>query len=403
MKILFIDVNCKNSSTGKIVYDLYTAINESGHEAAVCYGRGEKIKESNIFKFGIDAETYIHALLTRVVGYTGCYSPFSTFRLIRFIKKFKPDVVHIHELHAYFVNIKPLINYLKKNKIKTVMTLHCEFAYTGKCGHSVECEKWKTECGNCPHLHDYPSTLFFDHTKSMFRKKKKLFEGFEDLTVITPSGWFGDRASQSFLKAYEIKVVHNGVNTEIFRHRETKDDFDGKIIFHPTAFFSDLADDLKGGRFLIELAKRFVGENVKFVVAGTNQIEGELPDNIVLLGKITDQNELASWYSRADLTVMVSKKETFGMAVAESLCSGTPIVGFKAGGPESVAIPEFSEFVDYADLDALENIIRQKWLNFKEGIKISNIVEEAQKNYSLETFFDKHLKIYGLNVSVKDL
>ena len=107
MKILLIDVNCKNSSTGKILYDLYTGVNESGNEAAVCYGRGKKIKEHNIFKFGLDVETYIHALLTRITGFTGCFSPFSTIRLIRFIKKFKPDVVHIHELHAYFVNILP--------------------------------------------------------------------------------------------------------------------------------------------------------------------------------------------------------------------------------------------------------------------------------------------------------
>lgn len=129
-----IDVNCKNSSTGRIVYDLYSNINASGDVAAVCYGRGQKIDEPNIFKFGLDWETCLHAMLTRLTGFTGCFSFFSTRRLLNFIREFQPDVVHIHELHAYFVNIKLLISYLKKAEIRIVCTLHCEFMYTGNAG-----------------------------------------------------------------------------------------------------------------------------------------------------------------------------------------------------------------------------------------------------------------------------
>ena len=113
MKVLLIDVVCKYGSTGKIVYDLYNEINSRGDEAAICYGRGPKIKEKNIYKFGLDFETYLHALLTRFTGFTGCFSYFSTRRLIRFIKKFKPDVVHFHELHAYFLNVNRLLKFLK--------------------------------------------------------------------------------------------------------------------------------------------------------------------------------------------------------------------------------------------------------------------------------------------------
>ena len=109
MRVLLIDVNCKNSSTGKIVYDLYQGLVANGHDAAVCYGRGPLIEEDNIYKFGLDWETNIHAGLARITGLNGCFSPFSTKRLIAFMEKFKPDVVHIHELHAYFVNIAPVI------------------------------------------------------------------------------------------------------------------------------------------------------------------------------------------------------------------------------------------------------------------------------------------------------
>ena len=138
MRVLLLDVNCKYSSTGKIVYDLYTQLRRNGHEAAIGYGRGTLVREEYIYRFSPQWEVYIHALLTRITGYTGRYSPIATRRLIRIIKKFQPDVVHLNDMHGYFVNIIPLVEYLKKSKIKTVCTFPCEFMYTGTCGHSYE-------------------------------------------------------------------------------------------------------------------------------------------------------------------------------------------------------------------------------------------------------------------------
>ena len=133
------------------------------------------------------------------------------------IEDFKPDVVHIHELHAYFVNIKQLLDYLAEKKIKIVHTLHCEFSYTGKCGHSVECEKWKKECGECPHLRDYPTTLWFDHTKRMKKEKQDYFNKIDNLIIVTPSQWLAERTRMSFFKDRRIEVIHNGVDTNIFK------------------------------------------------------------------------------------------------------------------------------------------------------------------------------------------
>ena len=186
MKVLLIDVNCKYSSTGKIVYDLFRKLKVEGHEAAVCYGRGEVIREEGIYKFGLDWETRIHAGLARITGLNGYFSPISTKRLIRFIEKFQPDVIHIHELHAYFVNLKPLINYIKLKKIKVVWTFHCEYMYTGKCGHAYECLNFQKGCGDCPAVKDYPKSLFFDKTRKMLKDKKELL-GDLDFTIVTPS------------------------------------------------------------------------------------------------------------------------------------------------------------------------------------------------------------------------
>ncbi|MDD3382528.1 MAG: glycosyltransferase, partial [Bacilli bacterium] len=223
MKVLLIDVNCKRSSTGKIVYDLYQELNKNNIEASIAYGRGPKIKEKNIYKFGLDLETILHMIMTRITGLTGIYSVISTMRLIRYIKKFKPDVVHIHELHAYFVNLKPLINHLKKNNIKVIHTFHCEFMYTGKCGHAYECEKFKTLCFKCPRLKEYPKSFFLDFTKYMYKQKKKLYKDFDNLTIVTPSKWLLDRVKSSFLKDKKMLVINNGIDVNVFKPYETKD------------------------------------------------------------------------------------------------------------------------------------------------------------------------------------
>ena len=169
MRILYINVNCKHSSTGKITYDLYSQSKEAGHEAAVCYGRGPLVEEPDIYKFGLDWETRFHALMTRLTGVNGCWSFLSTKRLLRFMDEFKPDVAHLHEPHAYFMNLQPFYDYIKEHKIPLAYTFHCEYAYTGKCGYAYECERWKTGCGNCPQVREYPASFFFDFTKQIFR------------------------------------------------------------------------------------------------------------------------------------------------------------------------------------------------------------------------------------------
>lgn len=398
MKVLLIDVNCKNSSTGKIVYDIYTAVNEKGDEAAACYGRGEKIHEKNIFKFGMDIETYVHALLTRITGFTGCFSPFSTFRLIRFIKKFKPDVVHIHELHAYFVNIKPLINYLKKNKIKTVMTLHCEFAYTGKCGHSVECEKWQTECGDCPHLKDYPSTLFFDHTKFMFNEKKKLFEDFDNLTIVTPSKWLADRAQKSLLGNKTIRVIHNGIDTDVFSPKDTSGlrkkhniSDDEKVIL---AVAPNLMSDIKGGKHVLALADIMKEPNVRFILIGVDEEVKSPNDRVIILPRIYDKDLLAQYYSLSDVFVICSKRENFPTTCIEAQCCGATVCGFDTGGTrETILFETEHSCVQYGDIEGLVNVIQNRLSNLPKKSTIEGI---AIAEYRVEHMFNEYSKLYNM-------
>lgn len=356
-KILLINVNCKiSSSTGKIVYDLYQDIRADGREAAICYGRGSVVEGKNIYKFGIDMETIIHAGLARVTGYNGCFSPISTERLIKYIDNYKPDLIHIHELHAYFVNIKKLIEYIKIKGIPVIWTFHCEYMYTGKCGHAYECINFQQKCGNCSAVRDYPKSLWFDKTRQMLAMKKELLADW-DFTIVTPSQWLADRVKISFLKNKKIKVINNGIDTGIFRPVDASDlrkelgiPKENKVVL---AVAPDIMSERKGGGWILELAEKMKNENTTFVLVGQGTIPKTLPSNVMCVGVVYDPYILAYYYSMADAFVICSKRETYSMTCAEALCCGTPVIGFESGAPETVFFKPFATFVKYGALNSL--------------------------------------------------
>ena len=393
MRILLIDVNCKKGSTGKIVYDLYKTLRACGHEAAICYGRGLIVNEPEIFRFSSKLEVYLHALLTRITGLTGCFSPIATHRLIRFINRFNPDVVHIHELHAYFVNIVPVMNYLAKNKIKTIWTFHCEFMYTGKCGYSYECEKWKSQCGCCPKKREYPTSWFFDFTGKMQLGKIKSFMNFNNLTIVTPSKWLADRVKQSFLNKKEIVVIPNGIDTSVFKPYDTSaiklkhNVMDKNTIVHVTGMFED---ERKGGNYVIELAVRL--PEINFFIVGNKTEIPDLPRNVTAVGRTENQQELALYYSMADLFIITSELENFPTVCIEALCCGTPVVGFVGGGTSETAPNPYGVFVPYSDCDALEEAVKS-CIYGELDIK-KECAAYGNEKYSKEKMVQEYLKLY---------
>ena len=252
---------------------MYSNLRADGRTAAICYGRGKKIEEENIYKFGLDWETNIHAGLSRITGYNGYFSYFSTRRLIDYIEQFKPDLIHIHELHAYFVNIKPLIEYIKSRNIPVVWTFHCEYMYTGKCGYAYECRNFQDVCGKCPAIKDYPKSLWFDKTRQMLEMKMNLL-GNWNFTIVTPSQWLANRVKNSFLKDKEIRVIHNGIDTNVFHPVDAMDlkkelniRDSSKVVL---AVAPDIMSERKGGLWVLKLAEKMKNENVFFVLVGAN-------------------------------------------------------------------------------------------------------------------------------------
>ncbi len=397
MKVLQINNVYNFGSTGKITYDIHQGLLERGVDSVVYYGRRDRTQDFNVHKICSEIYAKANNALSRITGvmYGGCF--FSTNRLFSFIKREKPDVVHLQCLNGYFVNIYKLIEFLKKSEIPTILTLHAEFMYTANCGHALECENWKIGCRDCVKYKQITNSILLNRTGVSWKKMQQAFDGFSNLCVVSVSPWLLNRAKQSpFLKNKEHIVILNGIDTNIFKPYNTADlkkklnIENKKIIFHATPDFSIDPYHIKGGYYVIEVAKALLDERVCIIVAGKYDKSISYPSNMYMLGNIDNQVELAQLYSMADVTLLTSQRETFSMVCAESLCCGTPVVGFKAGAPELISLAKYSAFCEYGDINGLINNIRKLW---SMG-EIGELVEEANSIYNKDEMIERYLNLY---------
>ncbi|RGC45099.1 glycosyltransferase [Absiella sp. AM29-15] len=402
MKIIQINSVYNKGSTGKIVFDIHNDLLKNNIDSIICYGRGKKSNDENVIKVCSEVYSYIQHFISEFTGipYNGFF--FSTRKIINIIKKEKPDIVHIHCLNGYYVNIYKLIKWLKINRISTILTLHAEFMYTGGCGLALDCNKWLEArgCHNCIRFKQEFHSKFFDRTNFMWNQMIRAFEGFDKkkLIVSSVSPWLLHRAKQSYVfKDYRNVTVENGLDTNVFHayDSETIDSLknkhkirDEKVIFYVTPTFNIKPNHNKGANYVIELAKKMITEKVVFIVVGSYDKNIEVPPNITMLGNIFDQKLLAKYYSMADITLLTSKKETFSMVTAESLSCGTPVVGFKAGAPEMIAIKEYSCFVDYGNIDALYDAVIEMLSQNKKNFIIHKFAKKEMTKKYLELYHD---------------
>lgn len=363
MKIIQINNLYNVGSTGKITKCIHEYLLSQGHKSIVIYGRGTKVNGNQLYKVGNELYSKVNHFISNITGimYGSCL--LNTLIIMKTIKKEKPDVVHLQCINGYFVNIYKLLNFLGRNNIKTVITLHAEFMYTSNCGHALECDEWKTGCKKCEKFKEITESYFFNNTRISWKKMQKAYNTFSNnLKIVSVSNWLKARAMNSlFFNKAEHKVVLNGVDTNVFHYyddlyelKNKLDIMNKKVILHVTPSFDNNINNIKGGYYFLKLAEKYSNNNdIIFIVAGKYLDNIVIPKNVKLLGNILDQKYLAKLYSLADITILTSKRETFSMVVAESLCCGTPVVGFKAGAPETIAIKEFSEFVEFGNIEKL--------------------------------------------------
>lgn len=324
MRILFINEVCGHTSTGKICAELAEKYAADGHEVKIAFGRDnyapEKYRRFAV-RIGTDWDVRIHAIYTRLTDRHGLGSIRATRKFLNWAEEFNPDLVWLHNLHGYYINYEMLFAWLKRRpQMKVKWTLHDCWAFTGHCSHFtyVKCDKWKNGCHDCPQRRSYPASIV-DNSKKNYEQKKKAFSGINNLTILTPSEWLADRVRLSFLNEYIVKVEHNQVDSTVFK--PTSSDFrnryglENKIVILGVA---NVWNERKGLNDFIKLSQ-MLDERFAVVLVGLNnrQIRA-LSKRVIGISKTKDQIELAGIYTAADVLVVPSYEETFGMTVLEA-------------------------------------------------------------------------------------
>lgn len=339
MKVLQINSVCRvGGSTGRITTEIYHALEEQGHSCLIVHGRGIAPPEIRTLKIGSRINIGIHCALTRLTDRNGAYSRFVTKKLVRQIKQYNPDIIHLHNIHGYYINIEVLFNYLREADKPVIWTLHDCWAFTGHCSHFdfVGCDKWKYGCGKCPQKKEYPSSVLFDHSRINYLKKKKWFTSISNMTLVTPSKWLAEQVESSFLKQYPVKVIHNGIDLNVLK--PTPDTFrknhgltDKFIILGVASVWNER----KGLSDFIELSKRLDNSHQIVLVGLYPEQLKKIPSNILGIIGTSNIEELAGIYTAADVFINTSVEETMGLVTVEALACGTPAIVYDA-----TAVPE---------------------------------------------------------------
>lgn len=348
MKIFEINTVCGGGSTGRIAADLARMLEEKGDTCRIAFARGSAPEDVSAFRFGSKAEIAWHGMMTRITDRHGMYSSHATKDLIAEMVRYGPDLIHLHNVHGYYLNIKRLFEFLRTYGKPVLWTLHDCWTYTGHCSHytGVSCEKWKTQCETCPQKRNYPGSLLIDASRRNYKTKKALFCSVPDLTLVTPSNWLKNEVQCSFFgqpsRLYpagaRCEVIPNGLDLNVFRPREEKKEalfgaaVKGKKVVLGVA---NVWTEQKGFEDFIRLAS-MLGSDYQLVMAGVDETRKKrLPSNILAFSHTKNIDELAAFYSASDVYFNASIEETMGMTTGEAICCGTPVIVYR-----STAVPE---------------------------------------------------------------
>ena len=337
MKILMINVSCGSGSTGRICTDIASELDRKGHCVKIAYGRDDVPNQYKKYavKIGNDFSVYMHGLRARIFDEMGYGSIKATKEFMGWIEDFNPDIIHLHNIHGYYINIKILFEYLRKANKKVIWTLHDCWCFTGHCAYFdyVQCNKWKSGCQKCSQRHEYPARWIFDRSKKNYELKKSLFTNIKDLIFVTPSYWLAGLLKESFLSEYPVKVIHNGIDTSVFK--PTQSNIKEKLGIKDKKMVLGVAsvwDRRKGLDTFFELAKK-IDTSYKIVLVGLNKKQiKNLPDNIIGIERTDSVDELVQLYSAADVFVNPTLEDNYPTTNLEAIACGTPVITFNTGG-----------------------------------------------------------------------
>jgi glycosyltransferase involved in cell wall biosynthesis len=360
LRVLQINTGVNTGSTGRIAEDIGKLLLEKGHESYIAYGRGSRPSASRLIRIGKDIDVYLHGLKTALTDRHAFGSTAATKAFIKEIEAIRPDVIGMHNLHGYYLNIEVLFNYLSKKNIPLIWTLHDCWSFTGHCTYfdDINCAKWQTGCGECPKLKKYPASYVSDSSNINYLDKNRLFNSVNMLSIVVPSAWLGGLVKQSFLSQWPVHVIHNGVDINVFKPVESdlkrRLGLDGKKVVMGCA---SIWDKRKGLDDLVQL-KELLPEDYTVVAVGLSEKQQKaLPGGMIGVTRTERVQQLVEYYNMASVFVNPTYQDNFPTTNIEALACGTPVVTYETGGSPEAVDAHTGVVVPKGDLKAMASAI----------------------------------------------
>jgi len=394
MKILMINSVCGILSTGRICTDLALELEKRGHNVKIAYGRKKVPSEYERFavRIGTDSDLFFHGIRARLTDGSGWGSEKATKKFIKWIAEYNPDVIHLHNLHGYYINVEILFNFLRNFSKKIIWTLHDCWPFTGHAAYCdvAGCTEWMVGCSRCINKYDYPFS-FVDKSFYNWRRKKELFQGIKDMKIITPSSWLADLVKKSFLSDYDVSVINNGINVEKFKRTTIIPvGLDEKILKKNIVVgVASEWSNRKGLRDFIKLSQ-MLDDRYQIILIGLNKKQLLLlPKEIIGKGKTNSIEELVQYYSLADVFVNPTYEDNYPTTNLEAISCGVPVITYDTGG-SSESAKHYGCVIPKGDLIALSKAI-MNYKEIKECKKISKL-----RNFSRDNMIKKYISAYNI-------
>ncbi len=393
MKRIFqINVTANQGSTGRIAEQIGEKVLGRHWFSEIAYGRGNPRSASELYRIGNDMDMRWHGLKTRLFDNHGLASSSATHKLVDEMTRFSPDLVHLHNIHGYFVNYEILFSYFAEAGIPVVWTLHDCWAMTGHCPHfeAAGCERWIDGCYSCPEKKSYPASYVFDSSRSNYLRKKAAFTSLEKLTIVTPSQWLAGIVRRSFLKQYPVEVINNGVDLDVFQPSVGKQR--GRVLGVASVW-----SQRKGFADFIALRELLPADEYEIVLVGlsSSQIK-KLPAGIKGIERTENMQQLVDLYSSSEVFVNPTYEDTFPTTNIEALACGTPVITYRSGGSPEIISPSTGTVVEKGNVQGLADAIKYYHTLGNDGLGELSVIcrNRAGSFYDRKERFEEYLSLY---------
>lgn len=392
MKLFQINITANWGSHGKIAEEIGRLAISEGWDSYVAYGRLANPSKSQLIHIGSIWDERWHGVKSMLFDSQGLSSVSATRKLIGEIEQIKPDLIHLHNIHGYYINYPILFDFLKSYNKPVVWTLHDCWCFTGHCTHFEYdgCFKWKTGCDNCQFKHVYPSSLLVERSKRNYELKNMYFTSLNNLTLVPVSDWLGNHLRESFMKDQKIQVIHNGIDIGVFKPYDVQrknEEFEILGVASNWKMRKGLPD-------FIELRK-ILHENYHITLIGLSKKEiGNLPDGITGLERTNNVDELVSYYNKADVLVNPTYEDNFPTINLEALACGTPVITYKTGGSPEAIDETTGIVIEQGKVQDIADGIK-KMCNDANKIDVRKFCRErAEKLYDQSNCYKAYIDLY---------